>query len=72
MVDCYTSTTAVKRNVKKLLEVQDAVTKLKSYQESLVIENSRKVRREKRTKNSSCATYIQEITSYEKVSQMFS
>ena len=59
MVGCYTSITGVKTNAKKLLEVEEATTKLKTSQESLVSENSRL--RDVKEDNSvklTCAEYI--------------
>ena len=70
MVGCYTSITGVKANVKKLLEVQDATTKLKTNQENLVSANSRRrSKRQKNTETVTCATYITQITTFETVSQ---
>ena len=70
MVGCYTSIAGVKANVKKLLQVQDATTKLKTNQESLVSTNSGRVKRSKNSETVTCATYITQITTFETVSNI--
>ena len=58
MVGCYTSITGVKTNAKKLLEVEEATTKLKTSQESLVSENSLRVVKDDNSVKLTCAEYI--------------
>lgn len=69
MINCYTSLAGVKANVKKLLQVQDATTKLKTNQQSLVNASSTgRVKRQKNTESVTCATYIVQVTTFENVS----
>ena len=78
MIQCYTSESQIKANIKELLVIKDAATKLKINQEAVVnsstSKNSAKAAgkhiREKRQKNSvsvSCATYIEEVETVDKV-----
>ena len=69
MISCYTSLAGVKANVKKLLQVQDATTKLKTNQESLVNSSTsgRRVKRGKNEEAVTCATYITQVTTFENV-----
>ena len=69
MINCYTSLTGVKANVKKLLQVQDATTKLKTNQETIANTTSRRVKRQKNTESVTCATYIVQVTTFETVSK---
>ena len=72
MIKCYTSLTGVKANVKKLLQVQDATTKLKTNQQSIVNSSSSsgRVKRQKNTESVTCATYITQTTTYESVREL--
>merc|ERR1712106_868232 len=78
MIQCYTSQTQIKANIKELLVIKDAATKLKTNQEAIVStsdsKNSAKAagkhNREKRQKNSvsvTCSTYIEEVETVDKV-----
>ena len=78
MVQCYTSESQIKANIKELLVIKDAATKLKINQEAVVSsstsKNSAKAAgkhiREKRQKNSvsvSCSTYITEVETVDKL-----
>ena len=77
MIQCYTSETQIKANIKELLVIKDAATKLKTNQEAVVkssqTKNSAKEagrnNREKRQKNAesvTCATYIEEVETVDK------
>ena len=66
MVSCYTSITGVKENVKKLLQVQDATTKLKKNQENKINASTSARQRVKR-QTLTCASYITKITTIETV-----
>ena len=66
MVSCYTSITGVKENVKKLLQVQDATTKLKKNQENKINASTSARQRVKR-QTQTCASYITQITTIETV-----
>ena len=69
MVGCYTSITGVKTNMKKLVLVVDAATKLKTNQESLVLLNSRF--RVARGLSLTCAEYNKKINTLQTVSHFF-
>merc|ERR1719369_996707 len=81
MIQCYTSASQIKKNIKELMTIKDAATKLKNNQDAIVSssqsKNSAKEAglriREKRQKNEesvTCETYITQVkevdTYYEK------
>ena len=74
MIKCYTSKTQVEKNIQELLQIKDAASKLKTAQEAVVTSskqaNGDSRSRGKRQKNSevvSCATYITEVETVDKL-----
>merc|ERR1719458_615380 len=74
MIKCYTSKTQVEKNIQELLQIKDAASKLKTAQEAVVSSskqaNGDSRSRGKRQKNSevvSCATYITEVETVDKL-----
>ena len=61
MIKCYTSQTQVEKNIKELLQIQDAASKLKTALEAVV--NSSGV--QESSTIVSCATYITEVEKVE-------
>merc|ERR1719244_1932316 len=81
MIQCYTSASQIKKNIKELMTIKDAATKLKNNQDAIVSSSQVKTQqrkaglriREKRQKNEesvTCETYITQVkevdTYYEK------
>ena len=71
MIKCYTSAASIKANLKELLKIKDAATKLKTNQEAIVSTSQSSGRRVKRQKNSesvTCATYNVQVSTLTVVS----
>ena len=71
MIKCYTSAATIKANLKELLKIKDACTKLKTNQEAIVSTSTSSGRRVKRQKNSesvTCSTYITQVSTLNIVS----
>ena len=61
MIKCYTSSSSVQSNIKELLYIKDASTKVKTVSTSLVSDSRRRVKRQKNTEEVTCAYYITEV-----------
>ena len=76
MVQCYTSQSQIKANIKELMIIKDAASKLLQNQQAIVSTSQRNLgnqlgsKREKRMKNKNtvtCAFYITEVAAVEKL-----